>query len=129
MLTCSQCREFIAAASWSRPTGAELIRTIEIFATAGNLTLIRSIIIESEINGMRLTKNGEILVVLCHCRLKVYLVSSGDLAFEVMIETDRHSSLSDFSEDESRITVIGYNKIDIYELDWKYRLANRSANL
>jgi serine/threonine protein kinase len=129
MLTCSQCREFIAAASWSRPTGAELTRTIEIFATAGNLTLIRSIIIKTEIYGMRLTKNGEILIVLCHCRLKVYLVNSGDLAFEILIDTDRHSSLSDFSEDESRVTVIGYNKIDIYELDWKYRLANSSVNL
>jgi len=122
MLACSQCRQFIAAASWSWPSGGKLTTIIEIYATVEDFTLIRSITIDSSIKGMRLTKNGNILIVLCDGILKTYLVSSGDLTFEMQINTDQLASLSDLPEDESKISVIGYDKIDLYEFDWELQL-------
>ena len=122
MLACSKCRHFIAAASWSWPSGGKLTTIIEIYATEDDFTLIQSITIDSEIEGMRLTQNGDILVVLCRGILKNYFVSSGDLAFEIQINTDLLSSLTEFSADESKISVIGYDKIDVYEFDWEHRL-------
>ena len=122
MLACSQCRQFIAAASWSWPSEGKLTTIIEIYATVADFTLIQSNNIGTGIKGMRLTKNGDILIVLCDGILKTYLVSSGALAFEMQINTDPLSSLSDLSEDESKISVIGYDKMDLYELDWEHRL-------
>lgn len=122
MLACSKCRQFIAAASWLWLSGGKLTTIVEIYATEVDFKLIRSITIDSEIKGMKLTKNGDILVVLCHGILKLYHVKSGDLVFESRINTDQLSSLTEISEDEGRIAVIGYDKIEVYEFDWEHRM-------
>jgi hypothetical protein len=121
MVVTSSCQTVVAAASWI--VSRVIATTIEIYSATRGFVFLRQICFDGNLLGMRLTKNGDLLVVLTSDHLRVYSVVDGLMVYEIDLDIDGVTRLSDFSLNESRIAIVGHKTISVYEFDWEYYLS------
>ncbi len=118
ILSVSECGLFVAHASLH--VGHETKSIVEVFNLNVGKDRIFTMEFALEVKSLRLSRDGEILIVHFERLLQFYSIALHGLVYEEPISGDSLARLSNFSGDEGRFCIIGYKNVSMYEIEWDY---------